>query len=149
MSALTSNLGKNRKKSPLDGIAELMEFAATHPEIGHRVHLVQCLQFVEMYLEHARDLAKEGHKDQARDWLRFFRNSQILEILVHEKAGNPEQLAELRKNVALLNSECHPLDVANYATDLQAIRATLQQILLKVSGEPELKVLDNPKHKPK
>lgn len=129
MSLGTTNLGKKRQRACLDGIAELRDYAANHPEITHRVHLGQCLQFVSIYVSHARDLAKDGQKDAAREWLRFLRSSHILDVLAHEKA------------------ECHPLDVPEYATDLQAIRAMLQQIFLKVSGQPEIKVLEHPKHK--
>jgi hypothetical protein len=86
--------------------------------------------FFTIYIERARDLAKGDHKDEARDWLRFFRNSGILGLLADETYGvlTDAEKTFLTENLRILESECHPLDVPNYTTDLQSIRGQLEAI---------------------
>jgi hypothetical protein len=93
-------------------------------------------------LSRARDLAKAGRKDEARDWTRFFQNSGILEILVEHKALMEHEAKLLADSLHELQGECHPLDVPNYQTDLQAIRGHLELIerRLGIVAEPVLKI---------
>jgi hypothetical protein len=86
--------------------------------------------FFSIHLERARDLAKAGRKDEARDWLRFFRNSGILGLLADEHYGvlDHKEKEWLTSSLRELESECHPLDVPNFQTDLQAIRGNLESI---------------------
>ncbi len=106
---------------------------SSNPEVNQRVNLGVCARFVLLYIQHARDLAKDGKKDEARDWYRFFNNSRIVEVLLHEQV--PEGAAEIAFSLRELQSEVHPQDVPNYATDLQAIRASLQEILDRIPAK--------------
>jgi len=81
-------------------------------------------KFTVQFIDHARCLAQSGQKDEARHWLRFFQNSKIIDLLaqIHDVAG-------LRQSLQSLRIECHPLDVPNWTTNIEAIRHCLQQIL--------------------
>jgi hypothetical protein len=112
-----------------------------------QVNLWVLRNFFAIYLDRARELAKDGKKDEARDWLRFFRNSGILNVLSDGTRGVLSRAEEslYRKNLEKLESECHPLDVPDFRTDLQAIRADLSEIKnhLRLHNEPSLKVVSN------
>ncbi|HEY5296870.1 MAG TPA: hypothetical protein VIK59_03000 [Verrucomicrobiae bacterium] len=86
--------------------------------------------FFTIYLERAHDLVKAGRKDDARDWLRFFRNSGILGLLADVEHGvlAKQENEWLSCSLRDLETKCHPLDVPNFQTDLQAIRGQLEQI---------------------
>jgi len=99
-------------------------------ELGLQAHAVQLYKFTELYVSRARDLAKENQKDSARDWFRFFTNSQICTIL--ESFSNVGHLSKLRQSLKDLGTECHPLDVPTFTTDLQAIRHAVAEILSHV-----------------
>lgn len=100
-------------------------------ELKHQVNFLSLLNFSQIYVRHARDLAKAGQKDDARNWLRFFQNSKLVEILAYQTstvipAGDLKKLSD---DLKLLNGECHPLDVPDWAIDIQAIRAQLDYII--------------------
>jgi hypothetical protein len=83
-------------------------------------------KFTRRYVLHARDLAKSGQKDAARDWYRYFQNAQIVKILSAHNAVCDSSHQELNEEIRLLGTECHPLDVVEWSTDIQAIRAALE-----------------------
>lgn len=95
--------------------------------------LVALRNFVEIYLSRARDLAKEGRKDEARDWWRFFENSCVVDVLETSGVLSIGECEHIKRSLATLKTECHPLDVPDYRTDLQAIREALARIEDKIS----------------
>lgn len=95
-----------------------------------QVRLENMFNFAGIYIQRARDLAKAGKKDEARDWFRFFNNSQIIACL--EKSGVTGDVKTLRENLNFLGLECHPLDTPDFSTDLQSIRNCLNEILSHV-----------------
>jgi hypothetical protein len=105
--------------------------------LKQRLGIVRNFSF--LYLERARGLAKAGQKDEARSWLRFFFNAEIFELLSDEDFGvlTTEEIKSLAKTLADLRSECHPLDVPDYRTDLQAIRAHLAEISRHIGLQSE------------
>jgi hypothetical protein len=86
--------------------------------------------FSKIYIERARELAKCGQKDSARNWYRFFTNSQI--VLLLEKSDCPGDVKKLSEDLAFLGLECHPLEVPSFETDLESIRDCLTEILSHV-----------------
>jgi hypothetical protein len=98
--------------------------------ISLEIKLCRVRNFLHIYLERARDLAKAGRKDEARDWLRCFSNMGLLDLLSDENVGvlSDEENKYFRQNLLELQNECHPLDAPNYLTDLQAIRGHLESI---------------------
>ena len=91
-------------------------------------------RFSDIYITRARQLAQAGQKDEARDWYRFFQNSGVISLL--EKNGSLCNLGALRENLNFLGLECHPLDVPDFRTDIQAIRNCLEVILTHVKKNP-------------
>lgn len=91
-------------------------------------------EFTSIFLKHARDLAKSGYKDEARNWWRFFNNSQILDVL--KSFPEIESQAELQAQLRDLQNECHPLQEANWQTDIEAIRFALDEILQRLPASP-------------
>jgi hypothetical protein len=108
--------------------------AVRTPVVDLNSHFSNLRLFTEIYVGHARDLARSGQKDEARDWCRFFENSKILSIL--EYTPEKDKLTQLRESLKELGSECHPMDVANWQTDIEAIRACLTDILAHVKKKP-------------
>lgn len=84
--------------------------------------------FSALLVSHGRDYAREGHKDYARDIVRFIGNARILPILKAHGCGFSSSLGKLESDLAALRSECHPEAVATFATELQTIRQQLEQI---------------------
>jgi len=91
-------------------------------------------RFSDIYITRARQLAQTGQKDEARDWYRFFQNSGVISLL--EKNGSTGNLVALREKLNFLGLECHPLDVPDFRTDIQAIRNCLEVILTHVKKNP-------------
>lgn len=85
--------------------------------------------FTALLVSHARDYAREGHKDYARDIVRFVANARVLPILKAHGCGFSTSLGKLESDLAALRSECHPEAVATFGTELQTIRAQLDKIL--------------------
>lgn len=100
-------------------------------QAGLHQHAVNLYNFTAQYIAHARDLARSGQKDAARNWFRFFQNSQILQVL--ESFPGRGDLSRLRSELNQLQTECHPLDVPAWQTDIQAIRYCLTEILSHVT----------------
>lgn len=105
-------------------------------ELTNRVNFQSLINFSRIYIHHARDLARSGQKDEARNWLRFFQNSQLVAILAYQVPGAipVSELKTLSDDLKLLNGECHPLDQADWTTDIEAIRSQIE-LLIKISTE--------------
>jgi hypothetical protein len=86
-------------------------------------------KFTRRYVMHARDLARSGQKDAARDWHRYFTNAQVVKILSPHNAAPDSNASELAQEISELGGECHPLDVPDWTTDIQAIRKCLEIIV--------------------
>lgn len=86
-------------------------------------------KFTRRYVMHARDLARSGQKDAARDWHRYFTNAQVVKMLSSHSSFANSSVSELAQEIVQLGGECHPLDVADWTTDIQAIRACLEKIV--------------------
>jgi hypothetical protein len=100
-------------------------------QAGLHQHAVDLYNFTSQYIAHARDFARSDHKDVARNWCRFFQNSQVLEVL--ESFLGCGDLSRLRSELNQLQIECHPLDVPGWQTDIQAIWHCLTEILSHVT----------------
>jgi len=100
-------------------------------QAGLHQHAVNLYNFTAQYIVHARDLARSDQKDAARNWCRFFQNSQVLKVL--ESFPGCGDLSRLRSELNQLQTECHPLDVPGWQTDIQAIRHCLTEILSHVA----------------
>lgn len=100
-------------------------------QAGLQQHAVNMFNFTVRYIVHARDLARSGQKEEARNWCRFFENSQVLQVL--ESFPGVGDLFRLRGELNMLRTECHPLDVPGWQTDIQAIRYCLTEILNHVT----------------
>src|SRR6266571_4522484 len=59
------------------------------------VELRQLFTFTEIYVERARELARSGHKDEARCWYRYFDNSGVLSFLESYNGNLPIDLGRL------------------------------------------------------
>lgn len=99
-----------------------------------RVQSRSVFMFATIYIDRARDLARSGQKDSARNWYRFFSNSQIVALLGCLPCDG--DLKKLAEDLAFLGLECHPLDVPSFETDLEAIRDCLTEILSHVKKAP-------------
>lgn len=89
--------------------------------------------FTEIYIKHARDLARSGQKDEARNYFRFFNNSQIVPLL--ELLKIPRDVVRLRDELSMLGLECHPLEPANFTTEIESIHGVLNEILTHVKAK--------------
>ena len=114
-------------KAILDGITSIRIDTAS----GMKCHAANLYQFMGQYIAHARDLARSEQKDAARNWYRYFENSQVLSVL--ESFPSCGDLARLRLELKELGLECHPLDVPSWQTDIQSIRHCLTEILSHVT----------------
>jgi hypothetical protein len=114
-----------------DAKLEELRLIGLDHELIQRVNFLSLLKFSKIFVSHARDLAKSGQKDEARNWLRFFQNSQLVEILAYQTTTviPPGELKKLSDDLKLLNGECHPLDVADWTTEIEAIRWQLDYII--------------------
>jgi|ERR1035438_252828 hypothetical protein len=72
-------------------------------------------------LKRAREKAKEGHKDEARDWYRFIFQSDIIRIL--KRNGWP--VLTLNAEMKFLLDECHPCNEVSLKGDLARIADSL------------------------
>jgi len=112
------------RKPPKNGLIE-------HQNVPYSQFAVETAfsRFTRRYVMHARDLARSGQKDAARDWHRYFTNAEIVKHISAQNHAQPSTIEQLAQEITELGRECHPLDVADWATDIQAIRAALEKIL--------------------
>ncbi len=63
-----------------------------------------------LQLERAGDMAEGGNKDGAREWLHFFENSRVFELLGRDDVGvmNGWERNRVKKQLEVLRSACHP-----------------------------------------
>jgi hypothetical protein len=90
--------------------------------------------FTAAYISHARDYAKSGQKDFARDLFRFISGSKILPLLKATSMNLFMDLNILQNDLAALGLECHPQDAPDHSTDLRAIRDDLSTLKLMVAS---------------
>jgi hypothetical protein len=107
--------------------------ASSDQKISFDSQIQDLYQFTVLFVDSARDLAKAGKNDQARSWWRFFENSRVLDVL--ENHFGAAEMIELRQDLSDLKKECHPENVPDFSTDLQAIRFCLSEILSYVQTE--------------
>ena len=98
-----------------------------NPAIDCNSRLAQLALFSKIYAERALDLAKSGQKDSARNWSRFFEQSQILQSLSCSGLSASD-LTDLTACFKALHHACHPQDVPAWETDIEAIRGELVEI---------------------
>lgn len=121
-----------RKKRPVSALVGKTALAlACHPSpaLIRDSHLSDMFRFTQIFIQHAVDLAKCGKKDSARNWMRFFRSSCVLEVLADSGHG----VEALRRDLNELAVMCHPEDAPSFETDLAAIRGCLNEILFHVA----------------
>jgi hypothetical protein len=113
------------------GEGKLAELSALGKNEDVRKHSVATafFQFTKIYVGHARDLAKSGQKDDARNWHRYFENARVVEMLSTQNAFENSTIEKLKHEIQQLGTECHPLDVADWQTDIEAIRHCLEHIV--------------------
>lgn len=108
-----------------------------------QIRLFAVRNFVTIYLNGARDLAKAGLKDEARNWLRFVRNADLIGLLSDEDYGvlSDKEKAHLGDLLRSLERECHPLEEPDFRGDLAVIRWHLEAISKQVGIEPKIAFL--------
>jgi hypothetical protein len=117
---------------PAARLSALNSVSSDH-KISFDSQIQDLFQFTILFVDSARDLAKAGKNDQARSWWRFFENSRVVDVL--ENHFGSVEMIELRQDLADLKKECHPENVPDFSTDLQAIRFCLSEILSYVKTE--------------
>lgn len=108
---------------------QLLTQIRNDPQAETASYVRSFFQFTESFVRHARDLAKSGNKDAARNWYRYFTNAQVIKVLHTHNAVESTSLEELKNSLHELGTECHPLDVPNWKTDIQQIRSCLDYIV--------------------
>ena len=98
---------------------------------------------VEWISRHCHDLLIDGRKDDARDWVRWVQNSNVLGVLGSDVTRTisklkPEQIEALAVAIDGARLACHPLEAVSSSTDLGAIRVSLQTIVLDISDIKQL-----------
>jgi len=75
-------------------------------------------------------MAEGGDKDGAREWVKYFENSRVIELLGDSEHGvlSACERNRLQKQLAKLRTECHPVDQHDYKSDLAAIRGEVERI---------------------
>jgi hypothetical protein len=106
----------------------------SNESLDQKANLSALHRFTRIFVSHARDLAKAGKKDAARNWCHFFEGARIEEIVSSHNAADG---SSLRSDINQLRGECHPDDVISNETDLQFIRSALEQILKTLEGAGE------------
>ena len=94
----------------------------------HRLSILR--DFTVLQMDRAADLARGDRKDDAREWVNYFDNSRIVELLADSESGvvTGAEKTRLTKQLRELREMCHPLDVPNYQSDFAAIRGEISRI---------------------
>ena len=105
--------------------------------------LWQLFSATRIALDRARELARGAKRDEARDWLRFISNAQIVPLLCHYKGQIPMDVDKLKADLDKLADECHPGSHADHSTEFAEIKTSLDalafgifKILEKQDGRP-------------
>jgi hypothetical protein len=93
------------------------------------VLLYQLYQTTLLSVERARERARSDLKNDSRDWLRFFDNSRVLQILGFYSGSLPLDMPWLKCDLGKLRSEVHPQEPCDNRTDLEKIRDRLDFIV--------------------
>lgn len=83
-------------------------------------------------LDRALAMAKEGRKDEARNWARYFFQSSVIDIL----ELNGKNVQPLREQLKNLFDECHPLNAPDFKPDIQRIADSLQILADHIMRKP-------------
>ena len=78
---------------------------------------------------HAMDLCKADKKDAARNWHRYFMQSEILLILTESGILPESKIIDLKLLLLQLRDACHPDDRLSPETDIQHIRQMLEKLV--------------------
>jgi hypothetical protein len=97
--------------------------------IEMNVFLYQLYQTTFLAIERARERARSDLKNDSRDWLRFFDNSRVLQMLDFYSGSLPIDLSLLKSDLGKLRSEVHPQEPCDNRTDLEKIRDRLDFIV--------------------
>lgn len=100
-----------------------------NPTLYHLNLLTGCV------IERARQKAKEGKKDEARDWYRFIFQANIIGVL--EAGGWKVEL--LRDHLKLLGDECNPNTQNCLKGELERIADSLDVIKNFIMRSPALR----------
>ena len=98
------------------------------------IKLYHLFTWTEIAIKRARDLARVGRKDEARDWSRFILGAQILAILGHYRGKIPLDLDRLKADLSKLEDEVHPLSHADNTSELTVMRANLDLLAFGISA---------------
>jgi hypothetical protein len=93
-----------------------------------QIKLWQLFNSTALAVNRARDMARGGRKDEARDWYRFISNAEITSLLCHYKGPIPIDLGKLKNDLEKLADECHPASHPDNSSDMAAIKANLDTI---------------------
>ncbi len=85
-----------------------------------------------MAVDNARELARAGRKDEARVWLRYFCNSNVIRICGKYDGVIPFDFAALKASVAQLENEVHPATRSERETEFKAVKLQLDGIAFGV-----------------
>ena len=96
--------------------------------LEHRLAILR--DFTVLQLDRAGDMAEGGDKDGAREWVKYFENSRVIELLGDSEHGvlSACERNRLQNQLAKLRTECHPVDQHDYKSDLAAIRGEVERI---------------------
>jgi hypothetical protein len=97
--------------------------------VNFNVALYQLYTQTCLAVDRARERARSDLKDDSRDWLRFFENSRVIQLLDSYSGSLPIDLPFLKSELVLLRSEVHPAEPCDNKTDLEKIRARLDYIV--------------------
>lgn len=98
------------------------------------IKLYQLFTWTGIAVKRARELARAGRKDEARDWQRFISNSQIIPLLKHYRGKYLLDVPQLEADLSRLADEVNPLTHADFTSELTAIRADLDVIAFGISA---------------
>lgn len=110
----------------------------SNEDASQKADIAALHRFTEIFVSHARELARAGKKDAARNWCHFFDGARIEEIIRPHNAANA---ASLRQKINFLRGECHPEDIVSNETDFQFIRSALEQIAKTLEGGAGVRVI--------
>ena len=82
-------------------------------------------------LARAIELCRLGRKDEARDWCRFFEQSNMLALL----ASFQVDVEKLSEQMRTLKDECHPDSHPHLKTEIEEIRSTLEDLKNQLAAE--------------
>ena len=86
------------------------------------IEIKNLLCFAQLHADAARQMARAGFKDNARDWFRYLLNSRICEI--GQLAG--QDCKGLRETLTALEHECHPHEPLKLSGELRSTERILK-----------------------